>query len=125
MTYEESQKFYKDFYQNLFEEEIRKIHPDVLEIINSTDFKDWLKKQSNFLKLRFANTNDPEEAVEIITYYKKTFAPSEESNQSERREVVDAQQDIIKGFIKLAKLSEGYRQHNEFESISTLFVFQF
>ena len=41
--------------------------------------------------------------------------------KSKRREVVDAQQDIIKGFIKLAKLSEGYRQHDAFEAISTLF----
>lgn len=38
-----------------------------------------------------------------------------------RSAIVNAQQDIIKGFIKLAKLSEGYRQHDAFEAICTLF----
>ena len=42
--------------------------------------------------------------------------------QSERREVVVAQQNIIKGLMTLEKRSEGYRQHNEFEAISTLFI---
>ncbi len=42
-------------------------------------------------------------------------------HHNKRVEIVDAQQNIIKGFIKLEKFSEGYRQHDAFEAICTLF----
>ena len=98
-----------------FEEELLKIHPDAIEILKSVSFEDWRKCQWDYVNHAFFESSNPREAASIITRYK------EYRKENEINDICDAQQDIIKGFIKLAKLSEGYRQHNEFESICTLF----
>lgn len=82
----------KSFYeitQLEFEKAVANFHPDIRQILfgkNHTRFVEWLKKQPVFLQKRFRDTDDPEEAADIITRFKESnpSAPSESSESSDK-----------------------------------------
>ena len=58
-----------------FEKAVKNFHPDIREILfgeNRTQFIEWLKNQPVFLQKHFRDTDDPEEAADIITRFKSS-----------------------------------------------------
>ena len=73
-VHEKAGAFY-EIMQREFEKAVMGFHTDVWEIISGkgqTKFVEWLRNQPVFVQKRFRDTDDPEEAADIITRFKES-----------------------------------------------------